>query len=281
MPGRDPSLAFWNVAILSIASCAAELQRQKSGNLGMDTRAVICGVMLTTAWAAPAYAYRPFDGTDASVEVPGEVELELGYFHYLHEGERRSIVAPAAAVNFGLEKRNELALEGRVRTHLNRHVDEGRTTFEGAAVSLKHLHRNGALQDTAGPSVASECALLLPTVQGERTGASCAAVLSQRWSAATAHFNAAIGKNREGQWEKFFGAIIEGRAAGSVRPVAEAFVTRESGGGHTNSALVGLIWTANEDLSFDIALRKAHTEEQGITEIRAGLTWVLPVHGGR
>jgi hypothetical protein len=93
----------------------------------MDTRAIICGVILATAWPAPACAYRPFDGTDASVASPGEVELEMGYFHYLREGEQKSIVVPAADINFGLGKGNELVLEGRVRTHLNRQPDERRT----------------------------------------------------------------------------------------------------------------------------------------------------------
>jgi hypothetical protein len=257
-----------------------EQQRRKLVNLAMDTRTIICGLVLATVWPSPAYAYRPFDGTDAGVAGPGEVELDLGYFHYLREGEQKSIVAPAAVVNFGLGKGNELVLEGRVRTHLNRQADERRTTFEDAALSFKQVHRNGVLQDAAGPSIASECGVLLPTVQGDRTGGSCGAILSHRWSAATVHFNAALGRNREGHWERFLGAIIEGPAVAAVRPVAESFVTRDSAGGHMNSALVGLIWTANEDLTFDIALRKAHTEEHGITEIRAGLTWNLPVHQG-
>jgi hypothetical protein len=247
----------------------------------MNTRAIICGLVLAAVWSVPACAYRPFDGTDAGVAGAGEVELELGYFHYLREGEQKSIVAPAAVVNFGLGQGNELVLEGRVRTHLNRQAGDRRTTFEDAALSFKHVHRNGGLQDAAGPSIASECGVLLPTVQGDRTGASCGAILSQRWSAATAHFNAALGRNREGRWERFFGAIIEGPAVASVRPVAETFVTRDSAGARTNSTLVGLIWTANEDLTFDIALRKAHTKEHGITEIRAGLTWNLPVHQER
>jgi hypothetical protein len=66
-----------------------------------------------------------------------------------------------------------------------------------------------------------------------------------------------------------------------VRPVAESFIARDSAGGRTNSALVGLIWTENDALTFDIALRKARTEEHGITEIRAGFTWSLPVHQER
>jgi hypothetical protein len=30
-----------------------------------------------TAWSTTASAYRPFDGTDAAVAAPGEIEIEL------------------------------------------------------------------------------------------------------------------------------------------------------------------------------------------------------------
>jgi hypothetical protein len=134
------------------------------------------------------------------------------------------------------------------------------------------------MQDAEGPSIASECGVLLPTLQGDRTGAACAGIVSQRWSAATVHFNAALGKNREGNWERFLGAIVAGPSFGAVRPVFETFFVRDSGGLRTDSALAGLIWTVNETLAFDVALRKAHTEGRGVTEIRAGFTWSLPVH---
>ena len=139
---------------------------------------------------------------------PGKLELELGYLSYLREGSQKSVIAPAAVINLGLEHDNELALEARVRRGLNRETDTGRTTFEDAAIPLKHVHHQGVLQDATGPSIASECGVLIPTLQGERTGASCAGIVSERWSDVTVHFNGAIGKIREGHWEKFLGAIV-------------------------------------------------------------------------
>lgn len=248
----------------------------------METKALICGAILAAACMAPAYALRPFDGTDASVAGPGELELEFGYLGYLREGDRKSVIAPAAVINLGLENQSELVFEGRVRTRLNQEAgqeaDTGRRTLEDAAVFLKHVYRDGVLQDAEGPSIASECGVLFPTLQGDRTGAACAGIVSQRWSTATVHFNAALGKNRDGNWERFLGAIVAGPSFGAVRLVFETFFVRDSGGLRTNSALAGLIWTVNETLAFDVALRKARTEALGVTEIRAGFTWSLPAH---
>jgi hypothetical protein len=244
----------------------------------MDSKTLICGAILAAIWTAPAYALRPFVGTDAAVAGPGELELELGYLSYLREGGQKSVIAPAAVVNLGLEHGNELVLEGFVRRRLDPEPDTRRTTFEDAAISLKHVHRNGVLQEAEGPSIASECGVLIPTLQGERTGASCAGIVSGRWSDVTVHFNGAVGKNRDGNWERFLGAIVTGPSYGAVQPVFEIFVDRDSAGFATNSALAGILWSVSENLQFDVALRKARTEGLGVTEIRAGLTWTCPVH---
>jgi hypothetical protein len=47
--------------------------------------AAVVAVCLT-AWSGPAWAYRPFDGTDAAVAAPGEVEIELQPAGRLREG---------------------------------------------------------------------------------------------------------------------------------------------------------------------------------------------------
>jgi hypothetical protein len=112
---------------------------------------------------------------------------------------------------------------------------------------------------------------LIPTVSGEQTGAGCAAIISGRGQAGAAHLNGALNKGRDGNWERFFGAIVEG--SGMVRPVGEIFATHDSAGRHMASALVGVIWTARKGLAFDVALRRARTEEHGVTELRVGLTW--------
>lgn len=242
----------------------------------MATKALINGAIVAAVCSAPAYALRPFEGTDASVASPGELEVELGYLGYLREDAQKSIIAPAAVINFGLENGNELVFEGRVRTRLHPEANTQKSSFEDGAIFFKQVHRNGVLQDAAGPSIASECGVLVPTIRGDRTGAVCAGILSQRLSTATLHFNAALGKNREGNWERFVGVIVAGPSFGAVRPVFETVFVRDSAGQRTNSALAGLVWAVDETLSFDVGLRKARTESVGVTEIRAGFTWSRP-----
>ena len=48
-----------------------------------------------------AWAYRPFDGTDAAVAETGEVEIELGPVEYLREGAERTLLAPNVRINYG------------------------------------------------------------------------------------------------------------------------------------------------------------------------------------
>src|SRR5690348_13709522 len=69
----------------------------------------------TTSWSAQAWAYRPFDSTDAEVAKPGELEFEIGPVGYLVAEGERFLVAPAIIGNAGLVDRVELVLEGRNR----------------------------------------------------------------------------------------------------------------------------------------------------------------------
>jgi hypothetical protein len=247
----------------------------------MATKTLISGAIVAAVCSAPAYALRPFEGTDASVAGPGELEVELGYLAYLREGAQNSVIAPAAVFNFGIESGNELVLEGRALTRLRPETGDRRRSVEDVAISLKQVHRNGVLQDASGPSIASECGVLVPTLRGERAGASCAGLLSERLNTVTLHFNAALGRSREGNWGRFLGLIVAGPGFGAVRPVFETFFVRDSLGQRTSSALAGLIWAVDESLSLDVGLRKARTGSVGVTEIRAGFTWSRPAHHER
>ena len=64
--------------------------------------------------AAPAFAYRPFDGTDAAVTEPGQAEVELQPAGRLQEGSQSFLVAPGIVINFGVVKGLELVFEGCV-----------------------------------------------------------------------------------------------------------------------------------------------------------------------
>lgn len=229
------------------------------------------------AQALPAWAYRPFDGTDASVADEREFELELSPLGYLREGSAKSLIVPAVVANYGLPGEREIVLEGKVaKPRSDADAADARTSLTDTALSLKQVHRRGSLQDATGVSVASECGVLLPTLHAESgTGASCALIGSQRWTAATVHLNGALAFNRAHRWNRFLGAIVEGPNEWAVRPVAEVFTEREVAGAQTRSGLLGVIWRVDENLSFDFGVRVARSEDTRIHEIRAGLTWTL------
>ena len=134
----------------------------------------------------------------------------------------------------------------------------------------------GTLQDASGPSVATEYGVLLPSLNGEKgTGLSVAGIVSQRTAAVSAHLNAALAWTREHEPGFFLGGILEGPYSWTVRPVAEVFGEQASGSLRTTSGLVGAIWRARAGLSFDVGIRKAHSGDDTIRELRLGLTWTF------
>ena len=228
-----------------------------------------------TASSGPAWAYRPFDGTDAAVAAPGELEIELQPAGRLREGGSTTLVAPATVINYGLSEGWEAVLEGQGQTPLS---PSGPTSLTSAGAFLKHVIQPGSLQDQIGPSVATEFGMLLPDSTGRSgIGASLAGIVSQRWDWGTIHLNAATALTRDHHADVFLGGIIEGPPKWSIRPVAEFFYEREFGQSETISGLVGLIWRVRDNLSFDVGLRHALTNGHPVNEVRAGLTFGFPM----
>jgi hypothetical protein len=226
--------------------------------------------------SGPALGYRPFDSTDADVAKAGDLELELGPVGRLREGSRRTRVEPALVVNYGLAHDRELVLEGRREVLQDREEGEPRSSIADNGLFVKQVLRRGVLQDAAGPSVATEFGVLLPSVHGDKgTGLSLAGIASQRTDALALHLNAALQWTREHEPGAFLGAILEGPHAWAVRPVAEVFGEQASGTPRTTSGLVGAIWRVREGLSFDIGLRRAHSAGETVRELRIGLTWAF------
>jgi hypothetical protein len=239
------------------------------------TLATACVGLL--AWSVPGLAYRPFDSTDADVAHAGEVELEFGPAGYLREGEAHFLVAPALIGNLGLADGREIVLEGKLETPLN-DAAGSRSALEDTALSLKQVHRAGSLQEASGPSIGSECSVLLPTVHGEPgAGAGCLGLVSQRWPVATVHFNAGLLFDRDHKWNKVVSGILEGPYDWTVRPALEIFTEHDGAGTQTNSALLALIWRRRDNLSFDAGLRAARSAGEDVYEVRAGLTWSFAV----
>jgi hypothetical protein len=227
------------------------------------------------SWWSKAYAYRPFEGTDAAVADPGEVEIELGPVQYMREGSERTIVAPAVTLNYGFADGWEASLEGELAHGVS--SDSRRTSLVGNGAFLKGVLRKGSLQNQSGPSIATEFGLLLPGINDEPgTGGSIAGIVSQRWSFVTIHFNAAAAVTREHHGDLFVSTIIEGPDDWPVRPAAEVFYERDFGGVSTISGLIGAIWQLRDNLAVDVGFRGALTGDHTLNEFRAGLTFSFP-----
>src|SRR5882762_1001019 len=239
---------------------------------------VVSGPVIALCLAAssiPARAYRPFDGTDAAVAAPGEVEIELQPAGRLRDATGTSLIAPATVFNYGLSEGWEAVLEGQGQAPLS---SSGPTSLMAAGAFLKHVLRPGSLQDKAGPSVATEFGVLLPDSTGNSgVGASLAGIVSQRWDWGTIHLNAETALTRDHHGDVFLGSIIEGPSTWTVRPVAEFFYENEFGKWETISGLIGLIWRVRDNLSFDVGLRHALTNRHPVNEARAGLTFGFPL----
>jgi hypothetical protein len=226
------------------------------------------------ALSSPAWAYRPFDGTDAAVATPGEVEVELQPVGRLRDETSTSLVAPAAVFNYGLAGGWEAVIEGQGQTPL---LPAGPPALTAAGAFLKHVVVPGSLQDEAGASIATEFGVLLPDSSGNSgVGASFAGIVSQRWDWGTIHLNAEAALTRDHHADLFLGGIIEGPSTWTVRPVAEFFYEKEFGQAETVSALIGAIWRVRDDLSFDVGLRHAFTNGHPVDELRAGITFSFP-----
>lgn len=225
--------------------------------------------------ARPAYAYRPFNSTDASVAARGEVEIECGPVGLVGATDQRFLVVPSLIVNLGVAEGWELVVEGRHFLLTQPGPGERRDTLRETALSIKGILRSGSLQERPGPSVGLEVGLLLPGIGTDPgIGASVLGIVSQRWSAMTLHVNGALLVTHEHTLGGFVGAIVEGPFRWAIRPVAEVALDQDVG--RSVSGLLGGIWHVRDNLSFDAGWRIARTDGADVRELRAGFTWAFP-----
>ncbi len=248
------------------------------GNVPDRTLCRLGAAALTVAClCSNAWGYRPFDGTDAAVAEEGTFELEAGVGR-VKFGDVDSLAIPALVFNYGLPYDTEIVLEGQFNHERGSTTDGRRNSVGDTQFSVKHVWLKGSLQDTTGPSVASECAVLLPEVHGSSgTGGECAAIVSNKWDALALHLNAGIGRTREHDWARTVSLIAEGPEKWTVRPVTELLAERVTGGERLNSVLVGAIYRHSDDLAIDFGVRHARTNDSHFNEVRVGLTWSLAV----
>jgi len=207
------------------------------------------------------------------------LEIEFGPAGLLRIGADDFLVMPALIGNFGFADRWELVLEGKQHLLLGSVPPEtSRWRIVDTALSVKTVACEGVLQDKAGPSVAIEVGMLLPTVNDEPgVGAQGTAILSHRLGPVTAHFNAGLALSRSKRLDVLGSVILEGPWTWPVRPVSEIFAQVEGGDESTFSGLVGFIWPASEGLAFDGAFRLGRSAGQSLYEIRLGLTFSFSV----
>ena len=234
------------------------------------------GIVLVPARAA---AYRPFDGTDADVAEPKVFELELGPVQYYRQGSQNFLNTPALVLNFGLGADTEFVIDANQFVAIGSLQDGvSRVSFLGDDVLLKHIFREGTLQEQTGPSIAAEGGVLTPEVNGSAgVGGSLDIITSYRWAWGTAHWNEWFEYTRDHHADLFTGVILEGPHDWVVRPVSELFYDKDFAADQTASILVGAIWTVAESLSLDVALRGARIGDQYAAEVRLGFTWAIPL----
>jgi hypothetical protein len=129
---------------------------------------------LIQPWRVPAFAYRPFDGTDAAVADLGEVEIEFQPIGAIRAGPTKPV--SDAILNFGFADR-ELVLQGTAQP-----LPEGVGPISVSnAAFLKYVLQPGVLQDKSGPSIATEFGPLLPAAGGgSGVGFGLTGIVSQR-----------------------------------------------------------------------------------------------------
>lgn len=243
-----------------------------AARLVKNRRRLAVAAALACLLCGPAHALRPFQGTDAAVAEPGTFELEAGVAR-LREANRRESSVPELVGNWGVGHGSEIVLEGKLQD--DRVPGFGsHASLSETALSLKHVWRNGALQDAPGLSVASECGVLLPEVHGStHTGFSCAAIASNRWDLLELHVNAGLVRTREHSTGRELSLIAEAPEEWKIRPVAEAAAERDSAGERSRSLLLGVIIRVGENSAVDVGVRHGKVAGEHVDEVRAGLTW--------
>jgi hypothetical protein len=259
----------------ALSSCALR-------QLAVVAAATLVALTPTTA----AHAYRPFDGTDADVAETGEFELELGAGYEARHRETSRLDAPTLVLNLGIVRDWEFVVDTK-NVVWRRRSGATADQMTDSDVELKTLLRRGCLQEGSGPSLATEFGVLLPSPNGHAVaGGTANFIASQELGPLLLHLN--IGGQRDLERELVLESslIVEWRTP-RVRPVMELGVERVLSKATTFTALTGMIWKVNERLALDLAARLAVTRDNSADaafvaaapteELRAGLTWTLPV----
>src|SRR5438477_12944361 len=107
--------------------------------------AALAATAAVSCWSGgAAWAYRPFDGTDAAVAETGQVEIELGPVEFLREGSKNTLFAPNLRLNYGFAEKWEFTLEGLAAYGPS--SESKRPSLVDNEATLKRVLREGSLQ---------------------------------------------------------------------------------------------------------------------------------------
>lgn len=242
-----------------------------------------CGCLLS---ASSAYAYRPFDGTDADTADFGEFELELSPVSPTHAAGATTLAAPAAVFNLGILPGAEFVIDWVGEKPLNPEPGEAGYAITDTDVVMKFLLHHGSLQDEGpGPSIAMESGVLTPGINDGESGFGATAnlIISQKWDWFIAHLNSE-GEFSRGDLDFGFAnmLILEFKVSDVAWPAVEFTWEHEmmDGGVTAYSGLLGMIWSVADGLDLDAAVVAAKDDGEDVIEGRVGLTWAFPVWGG-
>ena len=222
--------------------------------------------------ASNAWGYRPFESTNAAVEEPNELEVQLGYFAFKRIEGKTIPFIPQVELDYGILGRFEVEGEFEVEES----PDDG-IQLDDPEIELKGLLREGVLQDKNGPSIALEMGLLLPSTEEEERdlGFKVFGILSERLSFFTCHINLGGGLNRKDRNPfALWGLIGEVAVNPTFRFVGEFNGEHPEGESYNNSGLLGFIWYSKELNSFfDLGVRKGISGEEADWEFTTGVTF--------
>lgn len=222
-----------------------------------------------------AWAYRPFDFTDADVAKRHNFEVEFGPAEFVNHGGDHTLHAPNLVLNYGIGAGFELVVEGTHAVSLNSGPGGPGSRLEDVGASVKKVLRRGCLQDESGPSIATEEALLLPASGDPHAGASASLIASSSARPGTAHLNAEVLRTPQGQNGVACGLILEQGEEYGVSPVVELSLAAEQGSPPERTVLLGIIAVPRERLEYDLAFRFGQSEGQRLLEVRAGVTYQI------
>ena len=229
---------------------------------------------MIVGWPQAAFAYRPFDSTDPAVADPGELEIEFSPVSFRRDNSGDTWIAPQLKVNYGIAPNWEFVIEGQGE---HPQFDGAPSVMVDNAVFLKHVVREGTLQEQAGPSIAIEFGALLPGINDE-DGA---------WRRGGRHYRESVVLGSD---------LLHGRRRADARQPRRDVPGHDhrrparlgcSSGGRNRlrarirhstevvAALAGVIWEARDGLAFDFAVRQAAVDGEPETEIRVGLTFAF------